>query len=722
MINAPRNMGCGRSLPVAPPRHDAAIIDKSTVSPKEQQKRNGQQKPAKSSQSDAVGTKAEEKPPSTSKPAVEESNVAHKSKDKKQEIIKPSVEAAIVPGATPAPAAPPAPAPATGVPRKIMILFGPPGAGKGSQAPKIVETLGIPQLSTGDMLRAAVAAGTEVGKQAKSVMESGGLVSDELVVGIIKDRVLEEDCKGGFILDGFPRTVAQAEMLDAMLSGKGEKVNYVVALEVPDEVLTERICGRWIHKASGRSYHAKFAPPKSLGAGMEPSVETMLDDETGEALMQRADDTEEALKSRLEGYHAQTVPILEHYGPAGVVTKVDANKAPAEVWSSVEAAIVPGATSAPAAPPAPAPATGVPRKIMILFGPPGAGKGSQAPKIVETLGIPQLSTGDMMRAAVAAGTEVGKQAKSVMESGGLVSDELVVGIIKDRVLEEDCKGGFILDGFPRTVAQAEMLDAMLSGKGEKVNYVVALEVPDEVLTERICGRWIHKASGRSYHAKFAPPKSLGAGMEPSVETMLDDETGEALMQRADDTEEALKSRLEGYHAQTVPILEHYGPTGVVTKVDANKAPAEVWSSVEAAIVPGATSALAAPPAQAPATDVPRKIMILFGPPGAGKGSQAPKIVETLGIPQLSTGDMLRAAVAAGTEVGKQAKSVMESGGLVSDELVVGHHQGPRTGGGLQGRLHPGRVPSHGCPGRDAGRHAVREGGEGQLRGGPGGPG
>ena len=254
--------------------------------------------------------------------------------------------------------------------KTVMILFGPPGAGKGSQAPKIVETLSIPQLSTGDMLRAAVAAGSEVGKQAKDVMASGGLVSDELVVSIIKDRITDEDCTGGFILDGFPRTVEQAKMLDAMLEKSGDKVSLVLALEVPDAVLTERICGRWVHKASGRSYHVKFAKPKSLGEGDKPSETTMLDDETGarrvgraglghasvpmplrscqraqsrptagEPLMQRADDTEEALVKRLEGYYAQTVPILDHYSPAGVVSKVDANKAPEAVWDSVAAAL-----------------------------------------------------------------------------------------------------------------------------------------------------------------------------------------------------------------------------------------------------------------------------------------------------------------------------------------------------------------------------------------------
>jgi len=220
--------------------------------------------------------------------------------------------------------------------KTVMILFGPPGAGKGSQAPKIVDVLSIPQLSTGDMLRAAVAAGSEVGLKAKDVMASGGLVSDELVVSIIRERITEADCEGGFILDGFPRTVEQAKMLDAMLEGSGDKVSLVLALEVPDEVLTERICGRWVHKSSGRSYHVKFAKPKSLVDGATPSEETMLDDETGEPLMHRADDTEEALTKRLQRYHDQTVPILAHYEPAKVVAKVDANVAPDEVWASIE--------------------------------------------------------------------------------------------------------------------------------------------------------------------------------------------------------------------------------------------------------------------------------------------------------------------------------------------------------------------------------------------------
>jgi adenylate kinase len=219
--------------------------------------------------------------------------------------------------------------------RNIMILTGPPGAGKGSQAPKIVDTLNVPQLSTGDMLRAAVAAQTEVGKKAQAKMKAGELVSDDIVVGIISDRIKEMDCGWGFILDGFPRTVDQTKALDAMLEKSGEKVNSVVALTVPDELLQERICGRWIHKKSGRSYHVKNAPPKSFTGG-QPSTANMLDDQTGEPLMQRPDDTASALVKRLEEYHKQTTPILDHYGPQGIVSKINGNQDFNAVWGDIK--------------------------------------------------------------------------------------------------------------------------------------------------------------------------------------------------------------------------------------------------------------------------------------------------------------------------------------------------------------------------------------------------
>mmetsp|Transcript_4524 Transcript_4524/g.11047 ORF Transcript_4524/g.11047 Transcript_4524/m.11047 type:complete len:634 (+) Transcript_4524:102-2003(+) len=208
----------------------------------------------------------------------------------------------------------------------IVILLGPPGSGKGTVSPAIVDSLGIPQLSTGDMLRAAVAAGTETGLKAKDLMAQGALVPDELVIAIIQERIQESDCASGFLLDGFPRTVAQAKALDAVLTAQGEMVTKVVELNVPDDVLTDRICGRWIHKSSGRSYHVTNKPPKSYDGSSEPTVENMLDDETGEPLYQRADDTKDALPKRLEGYHAETEPILEYYGE-NVCVRVDCNRA-----------------------------------------------------------------------------------------------------------------------------------------------------------------------------------------------------------------------------------------------------------------------------------------------------------------------------------------------------------------------------------------------------------
>jgi adenylate kinase len=191
------------------------------------------------------------------------------------------------------------------------------------------------------MLREAVAAGTEVGLKAKAVMESGGLVSDDIVVGIIKDRIKNDDCNTGFILDGFPRTLEQAKALDAALADGSESVSKIIEFQVPDEVLTERICGRWIHKASGRSYHTKFAPPKSYTAGTPASEENMRDDETGEALMQRADDNEEALTKRLQQYHSQTMPILAHYDAAESckLCYANANQGIDEVWAEIASAI-----------------------------------------------------------------------------------------------------------------------------------------------------------------------------------------------------------------------------------------------------------------------------------------------------------------------------------------------------------------------------------------------
>jgi adenylate kinase len=180
-----------------------------------------------------------------------------------------------------------------------LILLGPPGAGKGTQAGFIRDAYNIPQISTGDMLRAAVKAGTPLGLAAKKVMDSGALVSDEIIIGLVNDRLRAADCANGYLFDGFPRTIPQAEAL----KGAGVALDYVLEIVVPDAAIIERMSGRRVHVASGRTYHVKYNPPKVADR----------DDVTGEPLIQREDDREETVKKRLDVYHAQTEPLIAYY-------------------------------------------------------------------------------------------------------------------------------------------------------------------------------------------------------------------------------------------------------------------------------------------------------------------------------------------------------------------------------------------------------------------------
>jgi adenylate kinase len=188
-----------------------------------------------------------------------------------------------------------------------IILLGSPGSGKGTQAQFITEKYAIPQISTGDMLRAAVREGTPLGLEAKKVMDAGGLVSDDIILGLIKERIAQDDCKNGFLLDGFPRTIAQAEGLEKM----DVQLDYVIEIAVDDEEIIKRMSGRRVHLASGRSYHVFFNPPKQEG----------IDDVTGEPLIQRDDDQEETVRKRLGVYHEQTKPLVGYYSAPGKKVK-----------------------------------------------------------------------------------------------------------------------------------------------------------------------------------------------------------------------------------------------------------------------------------------------------------------------------------------------------------------------------------------------------------------
>ena len=206
---------------------------------------------------------------------------------------------------------------------------------------------------------------------------------------------------------------------------------------------------------------------------------------------------------------------------------------------------------------------------ILLMGPPGAGKGTQAEKLTEILNIPHISTGDMFRKAIKDQTDLGKQAKSFMDKGELVPDEVTVGIVKDRITEKDCGNGFLLDGFPRTVVQADALAKMLEDLGIKLDSVINVEVPYEELIGRLTGRRICRSCGATYHMIFNPPKDEG----------VCDKCGGELYQRDDDTEETAKNRLLVYEKQTAPLLEYYNNTGLLVNINGNQLMEEVLGEI-----------------------------------------------------------------------------------------------------------------------------------------------
>ena len=207
-----------------------------------------------------------------------------------------------------------------------IILLGHPGCGKGTQAQKLIREFGFVQLSTGDMLRAAISKGTEIGMEAKSIIDRGKLVSDEIVIGIVRDRIFSTECECGYMLDGFPRTLAQAEKLDQILSDRNQKIDVVFRLCVPDDMAIRRIAGRRFHITSGRSYNIEFNPPKIEGR----------DDITGEKLEQREDDKEEIVQSRLNTYHELTEPLVRYYQNQGILKAIDGTSSPENIYAEIK--------------------------------------------------------------------------------------------------------------------------------------------------------------------------------------------------------------------------------------------------------------------------------------------------------------------------------------------------------------------------------------------------
>lgn len=469
----------------------------------------------------------------------------------------------------------------------ILFVLGGPGSGKGTQCEHIVTDFGFKHLSAGDLLRAEVNSGSDVGKECDTLMKEGKLVPVEITIGLLK-KAMDASGMDRFLIDGFPRATDQAEVFEAQIGAPTAVLFY----DCPQEEMEKRLLKRG--ETSGR-----------------------------------ADDNQETVKKRFQTYVEQTMPVVEAYEKRSLTHKISATAAPAEVYAETKKYLLQllGPLAA--------------TNIVFMLGAPGSGKGTQCGKVDKDLGYTHLSSGDLLRAEVAAGTAVGRKVAAQLFAGELVPDEITVELIKRTMLESGADN-FILDGFPRTVAQAEAFEKEV----KMPSAAILLECPQDVLEKRVVKRG--ETSGRT-----------------------------------DDNVETVKKRFQIFRELSLPVIERYQPALLAYKVSSVAPVADVYCDIKKII-----SGLKAPRYQSPdmktaghhhsagilskLTDPMGELNAVFvlGGPGSGKGTQSAKLVEKYGYNHLSAGDLLRAEVARGSIMGRQCATLMAQGKLVPMEAIL----------------------------------------------------
>jgi adenylate kinase len=456
-----------------------------------------------------------------------------------------------------------------------VVLIGPSGAGKGTQAEKLAAQFGLRHIATGDLFREDLEQKTALGLLAKKYMEQGELVPDEVadaLVGAFLHRISPDT---GVILDGFPRTIDQAEVLAQLFAAQDRTLDAAIYLNVPDEiVLTDRIPGRLTCKRCQRPFHQSHNPFQLC-----PDRRC-----TGEFLYQREDDTPEHTMTRLRVFHRQTAPVVDYYQKTGhliiidgkgeidqvnvmltdvmeALAKREALRATREESDEIQALKL-----SPAAPIPPLVRQGL---DLVLLGPPGSGKGTQAQSICRELNLKHVATGDLFRENLKNQTDLGKLAKTYMDRGELVPDDVTEAMVRERLARPDIQNGFVLDGFPRTLSQAEALADIMSGLGRRLSGVLYFNVSDEEIVNRLSGRLICRECQVPFHKIYNPFTTC-----PQQKCQ-----GEYLYQRDDDKEETIRARLKTYHRQTAPLIDYYQAAGMLVEVEGEGELADVTKRV-----------------------------------------------------------------------------------------------------------------------------------------------
>lgn len=442
-----------------------------------------------------------------------------------------------------------------------ISLLGPTGVGKGTHALELAERFSLRHAATGDLFRENLKERTALGLLARKYMERGELVPDEVVDAMIEAWVRAADEKQGVLFDGFPRTAYQAGFLDDLFKELGRPFDLVIYLRVSDEAIVRRLSGRLICQLCQATYHTEFHPPQTA----------CKCDRCGGELYRRPDDTPEIVQTRLRSFHRVTGPVLDFYQKSRRLVILEGEGAIDQVRAALVATCehvlrgeVPPSLLAstqdleglkPVAPAAVVAAK--PSLDLVLLGGPGSGKGTQAEQLCKELSLPHIATGDLFRENLKNQTDLGKLAKTYMDRGELVPDDVTEAMVQERLARPDTAPGFVLDGFPRTLPQAEALGEMMVHLRRRIEGVLYINVSDDEIVNRLGGRLICRQCQTPFHKKFRPPKQEG----------VCDSCGGELYQRDDDNPATVKARLTTFHGQTAPLIEFYQKAGLLHEVN-----------------------------------------------------------------------------------------------------------------------------------------------------------
>ena len=459
-----------------------------------------------------------------------------------------------------------------------IALLGPSGVGKGTHAENLKATFNLLHVCTGDLFRQNIENKTPLGLQAQQYLREGELVPDEVVDAMIDAHLKIVRPDQGILFDGFPRTLSQATFLQERLGQIGRQLDAVIYLDVSEEEVVKRLSGRLICRHCLVSFH-KISRPFQICPGGHCS---------GEDLYQRPDDYPEMARVRLRLYRRTTRPVLDFFQQQkklvvldgeGPIQKVGCNLVEILQTIAQDSGRIGGAIDhqlnrlwKTQESPRPTPLS-LQSLDLVLLGAPGSGKGTQAEQLAREFKLEHVATGDLFRDNLKRETSLGKLAKTYMDQGELVPDEITDAMLEERLQRPETAGGFVLDGFPRNVHQAEALAHLMAELGRHVIGVLYIQVPDDQIVGRLSGRWICRNCQAPYHLKFKPPAKEG----------ICDLCGGALYQRDDDNSKTITARLKNFHAQTEPLISFYNREGLLIEVDGSGNPTEVARSTVAAV-------------------------------------------------------------------------------------------------------------------------------------------